>query len=179
MGREDQGVAVSHHRHQVIPRTLCFITHGEEVLLLLGGAKKRLWAGHYNGLGGHVEPDEDIYTSDHREVNEKVRAGGARRPAALCGARRRRRPTHGYPILRVYRDGRRQKRATFRRGCAGVVACRRLACGPPGGRSAGVAAEDPGHGPGRPAAVRCVQLRCRRQIGDPIRRASLKRNRAI
>ena len=40
MGREDQGVAVSRHRYQVIPRTLCFVTHGEEVLLLLGGAKK-------------------------------------------------------------------------------------------------------------------------------------------
>jgi 8-oxo-dGTP diphosphatase len=72
VGREDQGVAVSHHRYQVIPRTLCFITHGEEVLLLLGGAKKRLWAGRYNGLGGHVEPGEDIYTSVRREVNEEA-----------------------------------------------------------------------------------------------------------
>ncbi len=26
MGREDQGVAKSKHRYQVIPRTLCFIT---------------------------------------------------------------------------------------------------------------------------------------------------------
>jgi 8-oxo-dGTP diphosphatase len=72
MGREDQGVAVSRHRYQVIPRTLCFITHGDEVLLLLGGAKKRLWAGRYNGLGGHVEPDEDIYTSVRREVREEA-----------------------------------------------------------------------------------------------------------
>ena len=72
MGREDQGVAVSRHRYQVIPRTLCFVTHGEEVLLLLGGAKKRLWAGRYNGLGGHVEPGEDIYTSVRREVREEA-----------------------------------------------------------------------------------------------------------
>ena len=72
MGRQDQGVALSHHRYQVIPRTLCFVTHGEEVLLLLGGAKKRLWAGRYNGLGGHVEPDEDIYTSVCREVREEA-----------------------------------------------------------------------------------------------------------
>jgi 8-oxo-dGTP diphosphatase len=71
MGREDQGVAVSRHRYQVIPRTLCFITHGEEVLLLHGGPKKRLWAGRYNGLGGHVEPGEDIYASASREVREE------------------------------------------------------------------------------------------------------------
>ena len=72
MGREDQGVAVSRHRYQVIPRTLCFVTHGDEVLLLLGAAKKQLWAGRYNGLGGHVEPGEDIYTSARREVREEA-----------------------------------------------------------------------------------------------------------
>jgi 8-oxo-dGTP diphosphatase len=72
MGHEDQGVAASQHRYQVIPRTLCFVTHGDEVLLLLGGAKKRLWAGRYNGLGGHVEPEEDIYTSVRREVREEA-----------------------------------------------------------------------------------------------------------
>jgi 8-oxo-dGTP diphosphatase len=72
MGREDQGVAVSRHRYHVIPRTLCFVTHGEEALLLLGGAKKRLWAGRYNGLGGHVEPGEDICASVRREVHEEA-----------------------------------------------------------------------------------------------------------
>jgi 8-oxo-dGTP diphosphatase len=72
MGREDQGVVVSRHRYQVIPRTLCFITYDGEVLLLLGGAKKRLWASRYNGLGGHVEPGEDIYTSVRREVREEA-----------------------------------------------------------------------------------------------------------
>jgi 8-oxo-dGTP diphosphatase len=72
MGREDQGVAVSRQRYQVIPRTLCFVTHEKEVLLLLGGAKKRLWAGRYNGLGGHVEPGEDIYASARREVREEA-----------------------------------------------------------------------------------------------------------
>ena len=51
MGREDQGVAKGRNRYQVIPRTLCFVTHGDEVLLLLGGPHKKLWAGRYNGLG--------------------------------------------------------------------------------------------------------------------------------
>jgi 8-oxo-dGTP diphosphatase len=72
MGREDQGVAVSRHRYQVIPRTLCFVVHEKEVLLLLGGARKRLWAGRYNGLGGHVEPGEDIYSSVRREAHEEA-----------------------------------------------------------------------------------------------------------
>jgi 8-oxo-dGTP diphosphatase len=72
MGREDQGVATGRNRYQVIPRTLCFVTHGDEVLLLLGGPTKRLWAGLYNGLGGHVEPGEDIYSSAIREVKEEA-----------------------------------------------------------------------------------------------------------
>lgn len=72
MGREDQGVAPGRTRYQVIPRTLSFVTHGGTVLLLLGGPKKRLWAGRYNGLGGHVEPGEDIYTSASREVKEEA-----------------------------------------------------------------------------------------------------------
>ena len=39
---------------------------------MLGGAGKRLWAGRYNGLGGHVEAGEDIYTSARREVREEA-----------------------------------------------------------------------------------------------------------
>ncbi len=71
MGREGQGVAVSRHRYQVIPRTLCFVRHQNQLLLLLGGPHKRIWAGLYNGLGGHVEPGEDIYASVLREVREE------------------------------------------------------------------------------------------------------------
>lgn len=72
MGREDQGVAVSRGRYQVIPRTLCFVTHGDDVLLLLGGPHKRIWAGRYNGVGGHIEPGEDIYAATLREVAEET-----------------------------------------------------------------------------------------------------------
>lgn len=72
MGREDQGVAKSQNRYRVIPRTLCFIINGEDVLLLRGGPHKRLWAGKYNGIGGHVEAHEDIYTSVLREVREET-----------------------------------------------------------------------------------------------------------
>jgi len=78
MGREDQGVSKSRHRYQVIPRVPCFVTHVDAatraatVLLLRGGPHKRLWAGRYNGLGGHVEAGEDIYAAILREVREEA-----------------------------------------------------------------------------------------------------------
>jgi 8-oxo-dGTP diphosphatase len=72
MGRDNQGVALSHGRYQVIPRVLCFVRYGDEVLLLRGGPHKRLWAGLYNGVGGHVEPCEDIRAAVLREVKEET-----------------------------------------------------------------------------------------------------------
>ena len=75
MGREDQGVAKSKHRYQVIPRTLCFITHENEVLLLRGGPHKRLWAGRYNGVGGHIEAGEDVHAATLREITEETGIG--------------------------------------------------------------------------------------------------------
>lgn len=59
-------------RYQVIPRTLCFITHGEEILLLRGAPDKPIWPDQYNGVGGHVEPDEDIYSAALREISEET-----------------------------------------------------------------------------------------------------------
>lgn len=72
MGREEQGVAASRHRYQVVPRTLCFVRHGDEVLLLRGAPHKRIWANRYNGLGGHVERGEDLLNSVVREVREEA-----------------------------------------------------------------------------------------------------------
>lgn len=71
MGKEDQGVAVSRARYHVIPRVLCFVTHGERVLLLRGAPHKRIWAEKYNGLGGHIEPGEDVQAAVVREVKEE------------------------------------------------------------------------------------------------------------
>ncbi len=71
MGKEEQGVAKSLHRYQVIPRVLCFVLHGEKVLLLRGAPDKRIWPNLYNGLGGHVERDEDVYTAALREIHEE------------------------------------------------------------------------------------------------------------
>jgi 8-oxo-dGTP diphosphatase len=72
MGREDQGVAASRHRYHVVPRTLCFVRHGDDVLLLKGAPHKRIWAGRYNGLGGHVEAGEDVLGATLREVREEA-----------------------------------------------------------------------------------------------------------
>ncbi|HEY77103.1 MAG TPA: NUDIX domain-containing protein [Thermoflexia bacterium] len=72
MGRADQGVADLRGRYLVVPRTLCFITHGDDVLLLRGAPHKRIWPNRYNGIGGHVEPGEDVYTAALREIREET-----------------------------------------------------------------------------------------------------------
>ena len=59
-------------RYTVIPRVLVFLTRGDEILLLLGAPDKKLWAGKYNGLGGHIEPGETPYQAAVREVQEEA-----------------------------------------------------------------------------------------------------------
>jgi addiction module HigA family antidote len=72
MTKANQGVEKSADRYKVVPRTLSFITRGDEVLLLRGAPTKRIWPDKYNGVGGHVEADEDIYTSAVREMREET-----------------------------------------------------------------------------------------------------------
>lgn len=72
MGRDDQGVEKSRGRYHVVPRTLCFVRNGADVLLLKGAPTKRIWANRYNGLGGHVERGEDLYNATLREVQEEA-----------------------------------------------------------------------------------------------------------
>ena len=72
MGKDDQGLQKGKRRYQVIPRVLVFLRNQDEVLLLKGSPNKVIWANLYNGVGGHVEVGEDIYSAALREVREET-----------------------------------------------------------------------------------------------------------
>lgn len=58
-------------RYCVVPRVLVFLTYGDRLLLLQGGPTK-WFAGRFNGIGGHVEPGEDVLSAARRETQEET-----------------------------------------------------------------------------------------------------------
>ncbi len=66
----DQGL--TDDRYKLIPRTAIFLRRGDSYLLIKGAPNKRLWAGKYNGVGGHVERGEDISSAARRELREET-----------------------------------------------------------------------------------------------------------
>jgi 8-oxo-dGTP diphosphatase len=72
MGATDQGADPAGGRWMTIPRTLCFITNGSDVLLMKRGENRRVFPGRYNGIGGHLERNEDPITGARREIIEET-----------------------------------------------------------------------------------------------------------
>ncbi|NJO84722.1 MAG: NUDIX domain-containing protein [Blastochloris sp.] len=80
MGANEQGADATHGRWLTIPRTLCFVRFdgagGDvDVLLMKRATHKRVFPNRYNGVGGHIERDEDPLTSARREILEETGLG--------------------------------------------------------------------------------------------------------
>jgi 8-oxo-dGTP diphosphatase len=72
MGAKQQGADATEGRWLVIPRTLCFVFNGEDVLLMKRAAHRRVFPNHYNGVGGHIESNEDPTSGARREILEET-----------------------------------------------------------------------------------------------------------
>ncbi len=72
MGSHEQGADATENRWLTIPRTLCFILNEGDILLMKRASHKRIFPNRYNGVGGHIERDEDPLTSARREIYEET-----------------------------------------------------------------------------------------------------------
>lgn len=78
----EQGIDLT--RYKVIPRTLIFLFDNQNrILLIKGSPQKKRWAGFYNGIGGHVEVNEDVLEGANRELYEET--GIKEAELRLCG----------------------------------------------------------------------------------------------
>jgi 8-oxo-dGTP diphosphatase len=59
-------------RYVMVSRSLILLIKEDHVLLQKASPTKKIWAGFYNGLGGHVEKQEDILSSAKRELMEEA-----------------------------------------------------------------------------------------------------------
>jgi len=70
MEQAEQGI--TSNSYATIPRTLVFVLHNDELLLLRGNPRKARWANKLNGVGGHLLPDEDPWSAAQREAFEET-----------------------------------------------------------------------------------------------------------
>jgi 8-oxo-dGTP diphosphatase len=59
-------------RTAAIPVTLGFVATERELLLLQVAAHRDRFAGHWNGVGGHVRPGESVRAAARREIREET-----------------------------------------------------------------------------------------------------------
>jgi 8-oxo-dGTP diphosphatase len=72
LGAKEQGADATIGRWLTIPRTLCFVRNGSDILLMKRAAHKRVFPNRYNGVGGHIERDEDPLSGARREILEET-----------------------------------------------------------------------------------------------------------
>jgi 8-oxo-dGTP diphosphatase len=72
LGAHDQGADATTGRWVTIPRTLCFVFNGDDVLLMKRAPHRRVFPNRYNGVGGHIERDEDPLSGAVREIREET-----------------------------------------------------------------------------------------------------------
>ena len=72
LGAHQQGADATAGRWLTIPRTLCFVRHQDDILLIKRGPQRRVFPNQFNGIGGHIERDEDPYTAARREILEET-----------------------------------------------------------------------------------------------------------
>jgi len=78
-----EGQRLQPGRYQVVPRTLCFLLNGDQILLLRLALERSPWGGKYNGVGGHIERGEDPTSAAKREILEET--GHTPDPLRLAG----------------------------------------------------------------------------------------------
>lgn len=72
VGAHEQGADATTGRWLTLPRTLCFVLNGDDVLLMKRAAHKRVFPNQFNGVGGHIERDEDPLSGARREILEET-----------------------------------------------------------------------------------------------------------